>query len=113
RGKAAPSVLACGEAGRNNRWPRPPASKLPFAAQTSLGRLRLFFPHPERRHESLLRNTHVAVFPHPRLALLLLFQQLLLAADVAAIALRRHVLAQRSDRLAGDHLAADRRLDRD
>ncbi len=54
-----------------------------------------------------------AIFPHPLLPLLLLVQQLPLPADIAAIAFRRHVLAQRRDRLAGDDLAADRRLDRD
>ena len=37
-------------------------------------------------------------------------KQLLLAGDVAAVALGQHVLAQRLDRLAGDDLAADGRL---
>jgi hypothetical protein len=46
-------------------------------------------------------------------ALFLLVEELLLAADVAAIAFGRHVLAQRRDRLARDDLAADRGLDRD
>ncbi len=36
-----------------------------------------------------------------------------LARDVAAVALGRHVLAQRLDGLSRDDLAAERRLDRD
>src|SRR4029079_902280 len=47
------------------------------------------------------------------LAGLLLVEQLAFARDVAAIALGGHVLAHGADRLACDHLAADRRLDRD
>src|SRR6185369_5032769 len=47
----------------------------------------LLLAHPQRRDERLLRNRDIPVFPHPRLALLLLFQQLLLAGDVAAVAL--------------------------
>ena len=39
----------------------------------------LLLTHPERSNESLLRDRDVAIFPHPRLALLLLFQRLLLA----------------------------------
>ncbi len=54
-------------------------------------------PHPQRRDKSLLRDAHVAVLAHPGLALLLLVEQLLLAADVAAIALGGHVLAQGGD----------------
>src|SRR3546814_15448828 len=50
---------------------------------------------------------------HALLAGLLLFQQLPLAGDIAAVALRRHVLAQGGDGLARDHLAADGSLDGD
>ena len=55
---------------------------------------------------------HRAIFAHPLLALLLLVEELALAAGIAAIAFGGHVLAERRDRLARDHLAADRRLDR-
>jgi hypothetical protein len=40
-------------------------------------------------------------------------EQLALAGHVAAVALGRDVLAEGLDRLAGDDLAADRRLQRD
>jgi len=46
-------------------------------------------PHPQRRDKRFLRNAHIAIFAHPCLALFLLFQQLFLAADVAAPGLRR------------------------
>src|SRR5699024_4284895 len=46
------------------------------------------------------------------LALLLLLEELALSADVAAVALRQHVLADGADRLAGDDARSDRRLDR-
>ena len=49
---------------------------------------------------------------HLLLAFLLLLQQLALAGDVTAVALGQHVLALGLHRLAGDHLAADRSLDR-
>jgi hypothetical protein len=70
-------------------------------------------PHPQRGDEGFLGNAYIPILPHPRLALLLLVQQLLLARNVAAIAFRRHVLAHRRDGLAGDYLAADRGLDGD
>src|SRR5450759_5722297 len=66
----------------------------------------------EHRHECLLRNLNRTDPLHPLLAFLLLFQQLPLAGDVAAIALGKHVLPHRRNRLAGDHLAADGRLQR-
>jgi hypothetical protein len=46
------------------------------------------------------------------LPFLLLLEQLAFAGDVAAVALGGDVLALGLDRLAGDDLAADRRLDR-
>src|ERR1700682_180600 len=64
------------------------------------------------RHERLLWNLDRTDPLHPSLAFLLLFQQLAFARDVAAIALGKHVLPHRWNRFAGDHLAADRRLQR-
>src|SRR5580704_18298984 len=57
--------------------------------------------HLEGGDEGRLRDLDVADLAHPLLALLLLLEKLLLAADVAAVALGQHVLAQRADRLAG------------
>ena len=54
-----------------------------------------------------------AELAHLLLALLLLFQQLLLAGDIAAVALGQHVLAHGLDGLAGNDLAADGCLYRD
>src|SRR5438046_1023202 len=48
---------------------------------------------------------------HPFFALFLLFQQLPFARDVAAVTLRRHVLAQGADRFSRDDFPANRRLD--
>src|SRR5271155_3228421 len=67
----------------------------------------------EDGEEGFLRNLHAADGFHAFLAGFLFLQQFALARDVAAVALRQHVLAQRLDRLAGDDLGADRRLDRD
>src|SRR5262245_50886803 len=63
---------------------------------------RSLLAHAKGRDECLLRNLHVAVLAHALLALLLLLKQLLLARDVAAVALCGHVLAQRTDRFASD-----------
>src|SRR6266851_2194989 len=68
--------------------------------------------HLERRDKSFLRNVDLAELPHLLLAFLLLLQKLSFARDVAAVALCRDVLAQRAHGFARDHLAADRRLDR-
>ena len=67
----------------------------------------------EHGQERLLRHLDAADLLHPLLALLLLLEQLPLAADVAAVALREHVLPLRLDRLASDDPGADRGLDRD
>src|ERR1700704_6563206 len=61
-------------------------------------------------HERLLRYLDRTDPLHPSLAFLLFFQQLSFAGDVAPVALGQHILPHRGDRLAGDHLAADRRL---
>src|SRR5689334_15180824 len=67
----------------------------------------------QRGDEGFLRDVDLAELPHLLLAFLLLLQKLPLTRDVAAIALCSDVLAQRADRFARYHLAADRRLDRD
>src|SRR5262245_19008142 len=66
----------------------------------------------EHREEGFLRHLDAADRLHPLLAGLLLLEQLALAGDVAAVALREHVLALRLDGLARDHARPDRRLDR-
>src|SRR5579885_3655900 len=73
----------------------------------------LVFARLQRREEGRLRNVDLAELAHALLALFLLLEELALAADVAAVALGGHVLAQRADRLARDDAAADRRLDGD
>src|SRR5215468_7350591 len=69
--------------------------------------------HFEHGEERLLRHLDGSDLLHTALAFLLFLQELALARDVAAITLGGDVLAQGADRLARDHLAADRRLDRD
>src|SRR5690348_11098205 len=59
----------------------------------------------------LLRNLHGSNLLHALLTFLLLLQQLALSRDVAAVALREHVLPQRLHRRARDHLVPDRSLD--
>src|SRR6478736_3072563 len=74
---------------------------------------RSFLADLENSQECFLRNLDAADRLHPLLSRLLLFEELALARDVAAIAFGQNVLAQRLDALAGDDLSADRRLDRD
>src|SRR3546814_9989920 len=71
------------------------------------GSVSVFVAHAQRGDESLLRNAYRAVFAHPFLAFLLLLQKLPFARDIAAIAFGGHVLAQRRDRLACDHLRSE------
>src|SRR5215472_10075151 len=66
----------------------------------------------QRGNKSFLRDVDLAELPHLLLAFLLLLQKFAFARDVAAVAFRGDVLAQRAHGLASDHLAADRRLDR-
>ena len=77
------------------------------------GYSRLVAFEAEDRQERLLRDLDAPDLLHALLALFLLLEELALAADVAAVALGGDVLAQGLDRLAGDDLAADRRLDGD
>src|SRR5437899_4966706 len=67
----------------------------------------------EDREKRLLWNLDAADGLHPLLSGLLLFEELLLARDVAAVAFGEDVLAHRLDRLTGDDLRTDRRLDGD
>src|SRR5687767_6129054 len=73
-----------------------------FMADTGVERISSWRPHslpqPQHRHERFLRDLHVAHALHLLLALGLLLQELALARDVAAIALRQHVLPHRPDR---------------
>src|SRR5574340_560416 len=64
----------------------------------------------EHGEERLLRDLNAPDGLHPLLAGLLLLEKLLLARGVAPVALGGHVLAQRLDRLARDHLRSDRSL---
>src|SRR5690606_41449088 len=48
---------------------------------------------------------------HAFFTFLLLLKQFLFTADIAAITLRRYVLAQGLDRYPGNHLGTNRRLD--
>src|ERR1700754_5204611 len=68
--------------------------------------------HLKRGNKSFLRDVDLAELPHLLLAFLLLLQKLALAGVVAAVAFCGDVLAQRAYGFARDHLAADRRLDR-
>src|SRR3981189_3402872 len=68
--------------------------------------------HLQRRDKSFLRDVDLAELPHLLLAFLLFLQKFSFTCDVAAVAFRGDVLAQRAHGFARDHLAADRRLDR-
>src|SRR5262245_7913235 len=76
-----------------------------------LGRFSLVI-YLEHSQESFLWNFNLADALHALLALLLLFEQLALARDVAAVTFGQDVFAQGLDRLAGDDARADGRLDR-
>src|SRR5262249_59392948 len=62
--------------------------------------------------KGFLRNVDLADRLHPLFTFLLLFPQLALAADVAAVALGRDVLPHGANRFAGDDLAPDGGLKR-
>src|SRR6266576_3964419 len=65
------------------------------------------------RQERLLWDLDRSHLLHALLSFFLLLEQLALARHVAPIALGGDVLAQRADRLAGDHFGPDRGLDHD
>src|SRR5262252_1010864 len=66
-----------------------------------------FLADLQDREKCFLRNLDAADGLHSFLARFLLLEQLLLASDVAAVALCEHVLALRLHGLAGDDLRAD------
>ena len=85
----------------------------PAVADLSLAVQHVFFlltasvaVHLQHGKECLAGHLHRAELPHSLLALFLLFQQLFLSADVAAVALCQHVLAHRLDGFTRDDLAA-------
>src|SRR5699024_5322603 len=99
--------------GRAGRRCRPPRS-VPSRRSLLLGVLRhVALVGGERGDERLLRDLDGPDVLHALLALLLLLQELALARDVAAVALGQHVLAHRTDVLAGDDAGSDGGLDRD
>src|SRR3989304_9662876 len=84
----------------------PPGARAPPPARSRA----LLAVQVQDGEKGLLRHLDRAELAHPLLALLLLFEQLALAGDVAAVALRDHVLAPSLDRLPGDHAGADHGL---
>src|ERR1017187_1105561 len=70
------------------------------------------FPYLQYRQEGFLRDLHAAHALHALLARFLLFEQLALARDVAAVALGQDVLAHRRNVLARHDLVADGGLQR-
>src|SRR5579863_8482742 len=80
---------------------------------TQIGLLCLIFADTKDGEEGLLWNIDLADALHPLLAFLLLFQELSLAGNVAAVALGEHILAQGGDRFAGHDLCPDGGLDGD
>src|SRR5579862_4482939 len=88
-----------------NRWLPTSTDKpylcgsLPFAAAD--------FQHCQER---LLRDIDPPDPFHAALAFFLLFEQLALAADVAAVAFGQYVFAHTRNRFPRDHFAADGRL---
>ena len=58
--------------------------------------------HFQRRDKRFLRDADLAELAHALLAFLLLLQKFALARHVAAVAFRRHVLAERAQGLARD-----------
>ena len=69
--------------------------------------------HLQHGQERLLGNLDVPDLLHPLFPFFLLFEQLPLARDVAAVAFRRDVLAHGLDGFSRHHATADGRLDDD
>src|SRR6266851_5192660 len=68
--------------------------------------------HFEDGEEGFLRNVDLADALHAALAFFLFFEEFTFARDVAAVALGENVFADRRNRFARNHTAADRGLDR-
>src|SRR5262249_7531715 len=69
-------------------------------------------PNLEQSKKRFLRDFHPSHLLHPLLAFLLLLEELALARDVATVAFRGDVLAQRLDAFARDDLRSDTGLNR-
>src|SRR5947209_13472301 len=82
------------------------------AAGACTGGFLALLPQLKNRQERLLGHLDPPDLLHPLLAPLLLLEQLALAGDVSAVALRGYVLAVGLDRLARDDPRSDRGLDR-
>src|SRR5439155_993734 len=65
------------------------------------------------REEGFLRDLDRAHLLHAPFSFFLLLEELALPGNVAAVAFGGHVLAQRANRFARDHLGTDRGLDHD
>src|SRR3546814_10799140 len=86
-------------------------SSLIFADTSFPSSICIFLIQFQHRHEGRLRDFHVADLAHALLPFLLFLQQLTFTGDIATIPLRRYVLAQGTDVLAGDDLRTDGGLD--
>src|SRR5437870_3683094 len=91
---------------RAGRWTRRAA----WDARTGSSVISRLVTDPKDGQEGLLRDLDRSHHLHALLALLLLLEELPLAGDVTAVALREHVLALRLHGLARDDLPADRGL---
>src|SRR5438094_10282 len=80
-------------------------------ARTGSSAISRLVTDPKDGEEALLLDLDRSHHLHALLAFLLLLEELSLARDVAAVALREHVLALRLHGLARDDLPADRSLD--
>ena len=120
-GESRRSLLCSGGAGAGcARYPRPAGrgeedakEKAPFPNESRGEGQGVLFVQLEDGHEGFLGDFHAAQLTHAFFALLLLFEQLLLAGDVAAVAFGKNILAHGLYRFARDDLAADSRLNGD
>ena len=71
----------------------------------------LFLVQLQDAHKCLLRNLYVSDLTHTFLSFLLLLQKFSLSGNIAAVAFCQNVLPHCLDRLAGNDLSTNRRLD--